>query len=187
MASADIKATITNILHDAHKELIKNETLEFNELNIITEFHSQNLEFAQSMQLTKDKIALLLNAFASMLQFGESNCPIIETYEQFQSYKETVMATKYLLLKNLLSPYTKENAPVSMKVFTADEIEQILKYFTASFLDHSHLFEMVFSKRQTTQLKRLEVYIDEPSIPEPLSNAMFIGSILEDNKQDNDV
>ena len=180
-ASTDYKKIVFEILQDVHKELVKNEILEFNELNILADYHCHNLEFIQSIsQLPKDKTALLLNIFASMLQFAQKEYPTIDSYEQYEKYKEEIKAGKLQLLKKLISPYLKESPPTSLKVFTSEEVEKILNYYTSTYLMYSHIYELVFSKKQGTQLKKIEVFIDDPNIADPLTDAMYIGPTIPD-------
>jgi hypothetical protein len=177
LAATDSKVALEDMLQDFYREQIKTEALETSGFNIIIQYYINNLGFAQSLKLPGEKVALLLNLFGSLLNVTPNACPVLESFEQFENYKATVKTTKYALFKSLLSPYIKESPPASLKIFSVEEIDNLLKYFTSSYLENAYLYEIVLSRKQPSFLKKIDIVIDIPNIPGSLNDSTFKGVV----------
>lgn len=174
------------------------EKVDGNEINIIAEFHYYNLEFAkEKLLLPDDKTALLMNIFAMLIAFKdyevtiktgskkseEQNAPKSEEEEYKASLEQ-----KYEDLKETLLDFSIDNPPVSLRVFTEDEIKKILNYSMETYFQHFRLYSYVLSNKQLSDQKSISVYIDEPLPIPPLVEGLAGNTEREEfeNKEDDE-
>ena len=191
----NMKQSFLDYLGQWYMKERKGEKAEYNELNIISDFHLYNLSFARDeLYLPPDKSALLLNILWSLLGFkdGEESVVIkqgvnnINTPEQNidednQDYENPAQSfnaqleQKWKFFKELMLTFSLEMHPHKIKVFSSDEVEKILKYVRETYFRHFRLYSYVLSTQQLCETKKITVYVDKPLEIPPLSEALSLG------------
>jgi len=180
------------------------DKIDNNELNIIADFHYYNAKFAKEQLLLNDeKTTLLLNILGMLIAFRDfettalalkshrKDDPIMVSLPKGSEEDEFKIALeqRYDQLRDALMTYTIDNPPFGTKVFSTDEVKKILEYCLEVYFPHFRLYSYVLSNKQLSELKTIEVYIDEPLPIPPLSQGLIANLEREEighkNKEEN--
>jgi hypothetical protein len=204
LSAPKLKAGMMDFLSAHIKKEGLHDKIEYNELNIITDFNLYNLGFAKDeLHLENDRIALLLNILWCLLDFSEepnhshdSHSPSAQIHTE-PTYQDTGVThqnaqdnaksqeeddafnkqldQKFMVFKELIQTFALQNIPYQIKVFSNDEITKIMHYVGNTYFKHFRLYSYVLSNKQLCDVKNITVYVDLPLQPPPLLDALDIG------------
>lgn len=62
-----------------------------------------------------------------------------------------------------------------MKIFEPYQVAKILQYVSSSYVETFSLYKYIFLNKKKNEEIRLNVYVDQPLISQPLSEALYMG------------
>lgn len=140
---------------------------ETEEIAIMADFCYYNLEFAnEKLHLPNDKTALLLNILFPFITFKHLDPDHVGIYIAAEEWSDercnSLMNETFERLKSMLIPFTSDNPPNTLQVFTYENIEQILDYATRTYFNHFPVFAHIMGTKESVFEKKITLYIDEP-------------------------
>lgn len=170
------------------------------ELMVIVDYHYFNLIFAkEELMLNNRKTAILLNLFWELLihnnvayqrQPDENSQRVISSLNDGSLLDQKTIESdanrfKSLLLKHscgktedeLYDAGIKANV-AQMKVFSTEQVKQIVQYAYLAYFDKFNLYKYVFENKKKNEEVKLMVTISEPSRVPPLKEALYMGTDL---------
>lgn len=79
------------------------------------------------------------------------------------------------VFKKVLLDHCIHNPPSQVKIFEPYQVAQILQYVSSSYVETFSLYKYIFLNKKKNEEIRLNVYIDQPLIAQPLSEALYMG------------
>lgn len=169
------------------------------ELMVIVDFHYFNLLFAkEDLMLNNRKTAILLNLLWELLIHNNSGyhrgsdeslqqgiASIDTSLLDQKTVESDAQHFKSMLLRHSCGKTEEElyefdiktNVP-QMKVFSTEQVKQIVKYAYQSYFDKFNLYKYVFENKKKNEEVKLIVTISEPVRVPPLKEALYMGNDL---------
>eukprot|EP00347_Sterkiella_histriomuscorum_P011400 403372601 len=183
------------------KSSIEQEKVEYNEINIFSEYQLYNLIYAKNeLLLSNYKCAVLLDKFWQLLEFnpdgnqkgpnyeedemrgsriGTANSGIHQEVQQQEELSPeqifaNLLSHKFSLFKSLCMQMINE--PEKLLKFTVEEVKRIADYAKDSYFKHLRLYDYVLNNKQLCEVKRLTHQLNTPIIATNLNDALLLGS-----------
>lgn len=165
-SSPRIKPSMIDLLYSYYeKKGVKNK-YDYNEIDVISDFHLFNLAFARDELLLKDEqVAVFLNIFACLLIFDTNN-NISDKERIDKKIKE---------LSEHLDKLSINDPPQKINYFNEDQVRRILNYGKENYFRFFSLYSAVFTRKQSCTTKIIKLTIDPPPLIPKLTEALYLG------------
>ncbi|TNV84677.1 hypothetical protein FGO68_gene7054 [Halteria grandinella] len=206
-ASSNMKEELISIFqeHFKPKSSLEQEKVEYNEINIFSEFQLYNLVFAKNELIFDDyKASLLLHLSWNLLEFNpDQQTPTeseqnrinttstlggaaqrsrtVHSQQQQQSTPQPdpdAEFAKLLTHKFTLFKnllFEQLNEEEPALKFTSEELRRIADYMKESYFKHLRLYDYVLNNKQLCEVKRLTINVNEPIVAASLGDALLLG------------
>lgn len=169
------------------------ENFESIEIAILSEFHLYNLIFAiEDLKLDKMKTCVFMNIMFHLI-INENRYYKEKVDQKIQKeadregiFKNKTEAADLKEYERLIMNHCVENPPRQQKYFELNEVRKITEYVRKEYFMHYKLYKYVLCNKQKNEEIKIQVYVDHPTEVQPLSQALFMGKIRHEVKQDDD-
>ena len=149
--------------------------MEYNEINILSEYQAFNLIFAKQQLLLDDRLcAHFLEVMWRLLEINDDGTPDERRISAAEDFPRA-LEHKFALMKSLLLNVSSADAKANEAVFSKEQVRRILAYTRETYFKHFRLYDYVLNNKQLVDVKKITVFQDIPMRSPSLNDALALG------------